>query len=145
SGASPDASMLPNETADSGAATDAEVLPVANDAAPVDAAVAVDASDAEVQLPPGSAFPEFDGGTARQFTEVENNNALSVANDLGHGSASVRGTLYPTTEVDIFQLELLYPTHLTVRVHDTSDDPDVIGCNEFAMDVDLLNAAGSEV
>jgi hypothetical protein len=77
--------------------------------------------------------------------EVENNNALTVANDLGHGSAQVLGTLYPTSEVDIFKLQLLHPTHMTVRVRDTSDDPEVIGCEEFPMDLDLLNAAGNEV
>src|SRR5690606_34867434 len=89
---------------------------------------------------PGNGFGNLDGGSNRQFTEVENNDDVQVANDLGYGSALVVGELYPANDWDYFRLELYHPTSSALRLHDTSDDPDLRGCEESPMGIELLRA-----
>jgi hypothetical protein len=106
----------------------------------LEAAASVDAGPA-----PGSAFPEFDGGTTRQFIEVENNDALAVANGIGYGSATIIGEMYPNSDYDFFRLELRHPTNLKISVEDTSEDPEISGCNERQILMELLDGGGTEV
>ena len=124
-----------------------DTAPEPNDASvdPIDAASDAGPLDVEAGPPPGSAFPDFDGGISRQFVEVENNDSLVVANDMGYGSGTVMGELYPNGDYDLFQFEVRHPTNLSVTVEDTSSDPDVIGCNEQQIIMDVINASGTTV
>jgi hypothetical protein len=103
-----------------------------------------DAAPADTAAPePMSAYPPLDGGNSRLFREVENNDDLVVANELGYGSATVIGSSFPSNDIDLFRIQLTQVTDLELELIDTSDDPNVLGCLDQAMSLRLLNAAGT--